>query len=335
MLSILSTCVLPSLTLAQTNSCPDFYDPKIVLPSEFSSLPPDQRRQYSDFINKGYEFKVRKYRSKVPPHNVLDYYAVSKYPNGTMIERLAKSVEYVTGTEVVFDFLNHHKGNRGSIDFYDKIIFLSPQNLSMVDGLPTPAFLHELHHVMNRHLSLWQRSINLSNAFFLSSETTTTEYRSTIRNYSKAFFLDELSAARLTDQWRQKSTDQKSNLFGSDEAPYKDPATDFKPISKMILSALKEKRFIVEATHVEAFATPTLVRHGQIKKVMPMTTTYLKLYNPNGQLLGLLNLDLPRLVAMKMIDMTLEQQSKKKWSKFEVQREIEAFIEVLENQINL
>ncbi len=336
LVSIISTCVLPSLVYAQMNACLDFYYPKAMQPAEIAGLSASQKHSMQDFIEKGYEFKIRKYLSKVPPRKTLDFFVVTKYPPGTMIERLARSIEYVTGVEVVFDFLNHHSGNRGSIDFFEKLIFLSPQNLSAVDGLPTPTLLHELHHVMNRHLSLFRRDINLGNALFRSSDSLISTFQRSIRGYAKVFYLDELSAARLTDGWRRKSADPKSNLFGSDEASYAEPQNDLKPISEVVFLALKEKRYTIESTHVEAFNTPELKRHGQIETAtMPMTKTYLKMYATDGTILGTLELELPRLLAMKMLGMTPEQQYKKKWSKFLVEKEIEAFIQVLEHQLTL
>ena len=114
LMSIISTCVLPSLVYAHMNTCMDFYSARILLPAEIAGISALQKRSMQDFIDKGYEFKIRKYLSKVPPRKTLDFFVVSKYPPGTMIERLARSIEYVTGVEVVFDFLNHHSGNRGS-----------------------------------------------------------------------------------------------------------------------------------------------------------------------------------------------------------------------------
>lgn len=335
-LSIISTCVFPSLVYAQMNACIDFYNLKAMQPAEIVGLASAQKRSMQDFIDKGYEFKIRKYLSKVPPRKMLDFFVVTKYPPGTMIERLARSIKHVTGVEIVFDFSNHHSGNRGSIDFSEKLIFLSPQNLSTVDGLPTPTLLHELHHVMNRYLSFFRRDINLGNALFRSSDSLASTFQRSLRGYAKIFYLDELSAARLTDRWRQKSADPESNLFGSDETSYAEPQNDLKPISDLVFNALKEKRYTIESTHVEAFNTPQLIHHGQTDAtIMPMTKTYLKLYTADGTILGSLDLELPRLVAMKMLGMSPEQQSQKKWSKFLVEKEIEAFTQVLERQLKL
>ncbi|MCB0368869.1 MAG: hypothetical protein KDD45_05310, partial [Bdellovibrionales bacterium] len=278
------------------------------------------KKTYNFLTKQGFEFSPD---AIVTNGQAVPIFKISKFPKNSLIERIAGSLKKISNTEIYVDLYFHTGRNLGAFYPPENKIILTPLSLGRNPDLPSLTLMHEMHHAIQNYLSDAQRKIVLANGLFVGMSDFQKEVGNEIPTYSKMMRLDELSAHRLTEQWRVLSEKKDEPVYGEPYFAKSFKRSSFDKVANSIYNSLKNGTYRINA---EEWVDKVAYKNGQHFSNYKQKLVTIELLKED-QIYGYLFLVLPKYTKNHRTTLTSKNHQN------ELKKEINKFIKILAKEI--